>query len=724
MISEPHPAAATTRQREYAFGAFTLNVDAATLRRGAEEIALRPKAFAVLAYLVEHHGRLVTKTELIDAVWPDAAVTDNSLAQCLLEVRRALNDEALEMIRTRSRRGYVFAAPVRQTPLAFTRWPDEVRVERPPSAGSAGGFRPRAAHWAVALLVVSIAGGLVVLRSTRAPHGVTYTQLTDFTDSATSPAVSPDGRMLAFIRGSRTFTDPGQLYVQMLPGGEPVQLTRDDRSKMAPAFSPDGTRIAYTVVSRADKWETWSVPVLGGEPELMLDNAAALTWLDRGRVLFSEIKGGVQMGVVTATAQRSNVTDVYLPDGMAHRSAVSPDGRSVLVSSEMNATGWLPCRLVPIEDSKRARAVGPAGAKCTHASWSPDGRWMYFSAETGDGFHTWRQRFPEGTAEQITFGPSEEEGIAMWPDGRSFASSVGRTISSIWVHDNGTERQITSAGYAHSPAFSRDGETLYYLLRVADAREWTAGELWSVDLETRRERRILPAVSMGHYDIDARGRIVFTRTDRGFEGIWLGHLDGPTAPIRLTRDTSTRVFFGPTGTVLFAAAEGSRRYLFQVREDGSGRQKTSADPIISLKGVSPNKRWAILWAAANEQQQLVGYPLDGGEPVVICDQCADSDGGPAHDRTPPALSWSPGGDFLFLRLGRTSDPLYDTGTTYVVTLARPGDLPASFRSDAEIASRPGVQVVPHGGLFPGPRPSLYAYTRAVIHRNIYQISLR
>ena len=106
---------------------------------------------------------------------------------------------------------------------------------------------------------------------------------------------------------------------------------------------------------------------------------------------------------------------------------------------------------------------------------------------------------------------------------------------------------------AHSPAFSRDGRTLYDLLRVADAREWTAGELWSVDLETRRERRILPAVSMGHYDIDARGRIVFTRTDRGFEGIWLGHLDGATAPIRLTRDTSTRVFFGPTGTVLFAA---------------------------------------------------------------------------------------------------------------------------------------------------------------------------
>ena len=50
---------------------------------------------------------------------------------------------------------------------------------------------------------------------------------------------------------------------------------------------------------------------------------------------------------------------------------------------------------------------------------------MYFSAETDRGFHTWRQLFPHGMPEQVTFGATEEEGIAMWPDGRSFAASVG-----------------------------------------------------------------------------------------------------------------------------------------------------------------------------------------------------------------------------------------------------------------------------------------------------------
>src|SRR5207249_10021593 len=87
--------------------------------RGGEEVSLRPKAFEVLTYLVERHGRLVTKSELLEAVWPDAAVTENSLAQCLLEIRRALADDSQQIIRTVARRGYLFAAPVTAVPERF-----------------------------------------------------------------------------------------------------------------------------------------------------------------------------------------------------------------------------------------------------------------------------------------------------------------------------------------------------------------------------------------------------------------------------------------------------------------------------------------------------------------------------------------------------------------------------------------------------------------------------
>jgi DNA-binding winged helix-turn-helix (wHTH) protein len=90
------------------FDAFTLDVWRGCLRRGADDVKLRPKSFDVLRYLVENPGRLVSKEELIRAVWRNAFVTDNSLVQCLIEIRRALRDDAQIIIRTVPRRGYIF----------------------------------------------------------------------------------------------------------------------------------------------------------------------------------------------------------------------------------------------------------------------------------------------------------------------------------------------------------------------------------------------------------------------------------------------------------------------------------------------------------------------------------------------------------------------------------------------------------------------------------------
>ena len=94
-----------------------------------------------------------------------------------------------------------------------------------------------------------------------------WVQLTRLPDSVGQPALSPDGRMLTFVRGPSTFFGRGQIYVKMLPDGEPKQLTRDESSKMSPVFSPDGSQIAYTTVDPQFEWDTWTVPVLGGEPQ-------------------------------------------------------------------------------------------------------------------------------------------------------------------------------------------------------------------------------------------------------------------------------------------------------------------------------------------------------------------------------------------------------------------------------------------------------------------------
>src|SRR5262245_41943962 len=261
---------------------------------------------------------------------------------------------------------------------------------------------------AAVLVIAAVVGGSLWFRSAREPQARnSWVQLTNFPDSVAQPALSPDGRMLAFIRGPQTFMTSGQIYVKTLPDGEPVQLTRDQSFKMSPAFSPDGLRIAYTASPGVEWGDTWIVPVINGQPRPFLTNATGLAWFGSNRVLFSEVKDhDIHMALVASEENRTGARDVYVPAstrGMAHRSHVSPDGRWVLLV-EMDRGPFLPCGLVPMGGGSPGRHVGPPGAACTFAGWSPDGKWMFLNSSAGGTFHIWRQRFPDGQPEQITSG--------------------------------------------------------------------------------------------------------------------------------------------------------------------------------------------------------------------------------------------------------------------------------------------------------------------------------
>ena len=97
----------------WTFGPFALDPANACLWRGTEAVALSPKAFDVLHYLVQHPNRLITKDELLDAVWPETAVTDAVVRVAIGALRKALDDTTPpRIIATVPRRGYRFLAPV------------------------------------------------------------------------------------------------------------------------------------------------------------------------------------------------------------------------------------------------------------------------------------------------------------------------------------------------------------------------------------------------------------------------------------------------------------------------------------------------------------------------------------------------------------------------------------------------------------------------------------
>ncbi|MGE0630160.1 MAG: winged helix-turn-helix domain-containing protein [Hyphomicrobiaceae bacterium] len=102
----------STVRRTLWFDRYALDLARGCLRSAERELELRPKAFKVLQHLLENAGRLVAKDELQKVVWRDVVVTDDSLVQCIGQLRQALSDHEHQLIKTVSRRGYLLDAQV------------------------------------------------------------------------------------------------------------------------------------------------------------------------------------------------------------------------------------------------------------------------------------------------------------------------------------------------------------------------------------------------------------------------------------------------------------------------------------------------------------------------------------------------------------------------------------------------------------------------------------
>ncbi|MGK2924481.1 MAG: tetratricopeptide repeat protein [Lysobacterales bacterium] len=191
MIPQPD---AREEARAYSFGPFRLEADQAVLSRDGVSLNLRPKSFDVLHYLVRHPQRLVSREELLRTAWPDVVVTDDSLTQCLIEIRKVLDDRDRSIVRTVPRRGYVLDVMV------------QIETAGRPAVAGQGEARPARlpSRWTlVALLVLAVAVGATWWRSGAPPERNPVTPA-DREPPAASIAVLP--------------------FVDMSPGGDQEYL--------------------------------------------------------------------------------------------------------------------------------------------------------------------------------------------------------------------------------------------------------------------------------------------------------------------------------------------------------------------------------------------------------------------------------------------------------------------------------------------------------------------
>ncbi|TYR36783.1 hypothetical protein FY036_00580 [Mesorhizobium microcysteis] len=164
----------------YRFGPYLLNLDRLRLQQDGADIELRPKAFDVLRMLVEQNGRVVSKDELVAAVWPHVIVNDDALAQCVRDIRKALDDDGERFVRTVPRRGYEFVCSV--TPVGAITMPAATAGTETRSTG----WPPRTAPSIAIAAVIVVAAAMAIWQS-----GVFGRQMPQASGAQLSIAVLP-----------------------------------------------------------------------------------------------------------------------------------------------------------------------------------------------------------------------------------------------------------------------------------------------------------------------------------------------------------------------------------------------------------------------------------------------------------------------------------------------------------------------------------------------------
>jgi DNA-binding winged helix-turn-helix (wHTH) protein/Tol biopolymer transport system component len=322
----------------YEFGSFRLDPAKRLLTRGGEHLTLPPKTFDLLLLLVQSHGRVFAKKELMTTLWPDTFVEDANLSFQVSTLRKILGGEGIEWIETLPRYGYRFAGNVLEVdthpPIEISVWtaPEPVGAPAPEAKlpAEVGGKRIPLYYWVPMAVVTIIAGYLAVVHiSEKSPEKLPISFLITPPDLVTISdvdpiAVSPNGDRVLFMgegpEGGK------QLWVRAL-GSLTASVIAGTEQVDGAFWSPDGRSIAFIAAGKLKKMDLQSgVPqTIGDTPS----SPASGSWSQNGVILFQTNQRSEIFRVDPGTDQPKLATHLNLSNHETRHSAPQflPDGR-------------------------------------------------------------------------------------------------------------------------------------------------------------------------------------------------------------------------------------------------------------------------------------------------------------------------------------------------------------------------------------------------------------
>jgi eukaryotic-like serine/threonine-protein kinase len=478
------------------------------------------------------------------------------------------------------------------------------RVDVPENGGSAA----RRRFLERALLVASgalVALGGVALHAWLWPPppatAVVYRWMS-FSGRDSSPAVSPDGRTIAF---SSDRDGQPRIWLQQVSGEAEAPLTTgpDD----SPRFSPDGTQILF---ARPDGESTalFRAAILGGEARRLVENAVEGDWTPDGRgVVFVRLGNENGQTVTTVGVARldgSGEREVAkLPGGMS-APRVSPDGHTlalVFARGSLLAGSQQSVVLVDLASGKTRSVPAPDARRSLSApAWTADGALVYLQAESvaaaaGSAGRLVRQNARTGQILSVLWSPSSAEVLDVLGDGRVVfdTRSPRQNLREVPLRPGaGGDGTWLSRGEStdRQPVYSPDGETVAF-----SSNRGGGMNLWLVSTATGRLRRITDAHLNWDPAFARDGQHVIWSSDRsGHYEIWAADLDGSGAR-QVSRDGVNAENPTPTPDgewIVYSSGNPEKAGLWKIRADGTDATRLY-DGRVTLPEVSPDGRHAL-----------------------------------------------------------------------------------------------------------------------------------
>ena len=572
----------------YQFGLFRLDARERRLLREGTPVPLPPRAFDLLLVLVRDHGRLLGKDELLKLVWPDTFVEEANLPSNVSLIRKALGDttEGRRYIETVPKHGYRFVADVRR--VSGDGRTSAVKQE-PDAQGLAAPSTHRVARQSV-LIALALMVGLVALGGAAAlfyrwtKNGNPDRQadswrsiaVTSYPGAERFPSLSPDGQRVVFA-WHRESSDNYDVYVQLVQGGTPLQLTSHAQHDWSPVWSPDGGSIAFL---------RWS-------PGLNAD-----------LIIMPSLPGAEhRLTTVAPLPGRGPICGGHL--------AWSPDGAWIATSDTEQDDEPPGLFLVSTVTGEKRRLTRPdRGQRDTAPSFAPDGTRLAFVRVLSFGISEIFQLQLSQTGEAVG-APTAVTGLNRWSTSPAWNASGSEVLFSSG--DLFTDRQLYRAPVSGAPgsrqfqrSFGETPDSTVFTVnreatRVLYGREFFDPNVWMLTQDSQggspTTRVFAPSTWVDvnpQFSPDGE-RVAFESSRTGRFEIWTARRDGSNPfPV-------TSMGGGPTGSpswapdgrrIAFTSGAAGRSHVYIVRsEGGTSTRLTDDDTNEAFPTWSGDGRW-------------------------------------------------------------------------------------------------------------------------------------